>query len=146
MGLQCSILEENAEMEAWKITIFLVATFTNNYCIAQYTGTEASSINTTPLLSSASITTGDDSGEDTSIIPCPPDYIGDSHCDDECNNAENNYDGGDCCLDPIDDQYCEKCICHDATIVTTAATDIGTTEETTAAAGTTILNLDICTI
>ena len=40
-----------------------------------------------------------------------PDYYGDGFCDDENNNLECNWDGGDCCGDNIDTQFCSICDC-----------------------------------
>ena len=39
-------------------------------------------------------------------------YIGDGYCDDENNNAGCIFDGGDCCGNNINTQYCNECICH----------------------------------
>ena len=48
---------------------------------------------------------------------CISSYIGDGFCDADCNNGENGFDDGDCCLDVIQDQYCNAveggCICHE---------------------------------
>ena len=41
-----------------------------------------------------------------------PSWIGDGYCDDETNNAGCNFDGGDCCGENINTQYCNECICH----------------------------------
>ena len=48
--------------------------------------------------------------------PCgSPDYVGDGQCDDDNNNADCGYDGGDCC--PGDtppsgwNDYCTDCTC-----------------------------------
>ena len=38
-------------------------------------------------------------------------WIGDGMCDDENNISDCQYDGGDCCLDPINTQYCSVCEC-----------------------------------
>ena len=47
-------------------------------------------------------------------VPCDPNLIGDSYCDDECNIEEHEYDGGDCCPEEnIKDDYCKKCRCED---------------------------------
>ena len=37
--------------------------------------------------------------------------IGNGYCDDENNNDECNFDGGDCCLDNVLTDYCTKCQC-----------------------------------
>ena len=37
--------------------------------------------------------------------------IGDNFCNDEANNANCNYDGGDCCVD-INTNHCIECICY----------------------------------
>ena len=39
-------------------------------------------------------------------------WIGDLYCDDITNTAECGYDGGDCCGDEVDTDYCEECICY----------------------------------
>ena len=41
-----------------------------------------------------------------------PEYVGDSFCDDENNNAGCDYDGGDCCGN-INDTYYNVCQCLD---------------------------------
>ena len=38
-------------------------------------------------------------------------WISDGICDDENNISGCEYDGGDCCLDPIDTSYCSVCAC-----------------------------------
>ena len=38
-------------------------------------------------------------------------FIGDGHCHDVCNEAFNNFDGGDCCLPLIEDAFCSDCFC-----------------------------------
>ena len=38
--------------------------------------------------------------------------IGDGVCNDEKNNAENHFDGGDCCGYNIDTTLCSECVCH----------------------------------
>ena len=50
------------------------------------------------------------------MSPCgSPDYVGDGQCDDDNNNADCGYDGGDCC--PGDtppsgwNNYCTDCTC-----------------------------------
>ena len=35
-------------------------------------------------------------------------------CDDLTNNDACEYDGGDCCGDSVNDQYCNECICHES--------------------------------
>ncbi len=40
------------------------------------------------------------------------DDIADNVCDDSMNNADNLYDGGDCCDPTADCSYCTKCLCH----------------------------------
>ena len=37
--------------------------------------------------------------------------IGDGFCDDETNNADCNYDGGDCCVN-INTDHCSDCTCY----------------------------------
>ena len=38
--------------------------------------------------------------------------IGDEYCDDEANNIECMYDGGDCCFPCINKEHCIECACH----------------------------------
>ena len=40
-------------------------------------------------------------------------YIGDWYCDDENNNVACDFDGGDCCLDEINADYCTECLCYE---------------------------------
>ena len=42
-----------------------------------------------------------------------PQWFGDNYCDDENNNAECGWDGGDCCGDNVNTQYCSACECLD---------------------------------
>ena len=37
--------------------------------------------------------------------------MNDGYCDDENNIAKCNYDGGDCCGEYINREYCDDCIC-----------------------------------
>ena len=39
-------------------------------------------------------------------------YAGDGFCDDENNNADCNYDGGDCCLLDVNSEHCSECVCY----------------------------------
>ena len=39
--------------------------------------------------------------------------LGNGICDDDVNNADCGYDLGDCCLEPIEDDVCTDCICHE---------------------------------
>ena len=63
-------------------------------------------------------------------------WIGDGICDDLTNNMECNYDGGDCCLDPINDLYCSECQCLGDGGSTTDPGPSGTTGTTTTPSGT----------
>ena len=38
--------------------------------------------------------------------------IGNGFCNDETNNAEGNYDGGDCCGTSVNTKYCSDCKCY----------------------------------
>jgi len=46
-----------------------------------------------------------------------PEWVDDKYCDDGNNNAECNWDGGDCCAEsnpsPDKDFYCDDCLCLD---------------------------------
>ena len=48
-------------------------------------------------------------------------WIGDSFCDDITNNEECEWDGGDCCGDNVNTDYCTLCLCLD-TIHSTSTT------------------------
>ena len=38
--------------------------------------------------------------------------LGNGVCNDETNNAECNFDGGDCCGECINTTNCSQCVCH----------------------------------
>ena len=38
-------------------------------------------------------------------------WVGDGYCDDDTNNMECNFDGGDCCESYTDTQFCKRCQC-----------------------------------
>ena len=38
-------------------------------------------------------------------------WVGDGYCDDGNNNQECNFDGGDCCGDDVNIDYCSECLC-----------------------------------
>ena len=40
------------------------------------------------------------------------DWVGDGYCNDFINIPECNHDGGDCCGDDVNTDYCDDCICH----------------------------------
>ena len=42
--------------------------------------------------------------------------IGDGYCDDETNNLDCNFDGGDCCTVCVNTDYCLDCVCHQGDI------------------------------
>ena len=44
---------------------------------------------------------------------CSTEWIGDNYCDDENNNVDCSYDGGDCCGCNVNTQYCQVCQCLD---------------------------------
>ena len=48
-----------------------------------------------------------------------PIWQGDNSCDDENNNANCNYDGGDCCGENVDTSWCTQCQCLDPAHSTT---------------------------
>ena len=43
---------------------------------------------------------------------CNSPLIGNGFCNDETNNAEGNYDGGDCCGINVNTEYCSDCKCY----------------------------------
>ena len=38
--------------------------------------------------------------------------VGNGFCNDETNNADCNYDGGDCCVVNANTNSCSECVCH----------------------------------
>ena len=52
----------------------------------------------------------------TSANQIPNALVGDGFCNDETNNAECQYDGGDCCGICVNLEYCLECICFDVII------------------------------
>ena len=47
---------------------------------------------------------------------CNSEWIGDGNCDDENNKEQCNYDGGDCCGENVNKQFCSECICMEETV------------------------------
>ena len=39
--------------------------------------------------------------------------VGNGHCNDEANNADCLYDGGDCCGGCVNTDQCSHCLCYD---------------------------------
>ena len=74
---------------------------------------------------------------------CITDWIGDNYCDDVNNNEACNWDGGDCCGDNINTDYCSVCACLDPKTTTTTST---TTTPTTTTTTTTIATSTTTTI
>ena len=42
-----------------------------------------------------------------------PQWFGDNYCDDENNNSECGFDGGDCCGYNVNTEYCSECACFE---------------------------------
>ena len=42
-----------------------------------------------------------------------PQWFKDGYCDDDNNNAQCGWDGGDCCGNNVNTQYCTDCSCLD---------------------------------
>ena len=38
--------------------------------------------------------------------------IGNGYCNDETNNIDCNFDGGDCCGNCANADHCSDCVCH----------------------------------
>lgn len=58
-------------------------------------------------------TTSAPSVDQNTTLSCPnTEWSGDQVCDDLTNTLECDFDGGDCCLDSIDDSQCNECICY----------------------------------
>ena len=53
-------------------------------------------------------------------------YIGDGYCDDTANVPICNFDDGDCCLDPIQDDFCFFCQCYQGNMTSECSTDLFT--------------------
>ena len=45
-----------------------------------------------------------------------PSFVANGHCNDEANNKECSYDGGDCCGPCINKDYCSECMCLGETV------------------------------
>ena len=41
-----------------------------------------------------------------------PEFVSNGFCNDETNNADCNYDGGDCCGYSINSEHCTECTCY----------------------------------
>ena len=52
-------------------------------------------------------------GDVTDYNPLPNQIVGDGYCHDKTNNAECNFDGGDCCLSCKITTFCSECVCHE---------------------------------
>ena len=46
------------------------------------------------------------------IVRVSNNLIGNGVCNDETNNADNSYDGGDCCGYNVNTEFCVVCECH----------------------------------
>ena len=51
-------------------------------------------------------------------------WIGDSYCDDANNNEGCQWDGGDCCGDNVNTQWCQVCACLDPGFISKSLEDI----------------------
>lgn len=51
--------------------------------------------------------------EDWNNCATPLDLIGNGICNDESNNADCFYDGGDCCGVCTNTDSCSECVCHE---------------------------------
>ena len=47
-----------------------------------------------------------------------PHYIGNGYCDDQNNNQGCLFDQGDCCLSPVNTDYCSDCSCAVEGVIT----------------------------
>ena len=72
------------------------------------------------LLIAISKLKGPPSSTNTTVTTTPrpegcgfPQWVGDNFCDDENNNEECGWDGGDCCGNNVVTQYCTICACLD---------------------------------
>ena len=74
-----------------------------------------------PYYSTTTVTTATTITKPTTIStttnkpgPCEySQYKGDGICDDGNNNAGCNWDGGDCCGNHVNNNYCQECLCKD---------------------------------
>ena len=89
--------------------------------------TSINTANTTKLTTTEFVTS---TTSDTSTNPTSgcgfPNWQGDKVCDDMNNNADCDYDGGDCCGDFVDTSYCRLCQCLDPTHTTPSTTMFAT--------------------
>ena len=44
-------------------------------------------------------------------------WIGDGYCDDQNNVEGCQFDGGDCCIQPLVTDYCTECECHSKFVI-----------------------------
>ena len=44
--------------------------------------------------------------------------VGNGYCNDETNNVDCNYDGGDCCLSSPNTDSCSDCVCSTTGVIT----------------------------
>ena len=82
-----------------------------NECDYEGSGEDCNYESTTEYYEST--TSDDGSGSGSGDGSCQSGWIGDDYCDDENNNEECTYDGGDCCGDNVKTDYCTICKCHE---------------------------------
>ena len=69
-------------------------------------------LDSTTLSYNVTVTTVPITSTSESDICGSQNWISDGQCDDEANNVECQYDGGDCCLPSPILSFCNICVCH----------------------------------
>ena len=83
----------------------------------------------------------------TMLLFCSSVFVGDGYCDDNCNNMDNGYDGGDCCGPDVNTNYCNICQCLDDSMTPSPSPTTPYTGPTTSGISFSFaLNINVCMI
>ena len=117
--LTSAITSEATTTDPSTMTTMLISTVTTTFLQSSNTSTVST---TTPQSTSNTQST-------TSSGCAYPTYKGDGFCNDESNNANCQYDGGDCCGSDVDTSLCTQCQCLDPafSMTTPSTTSIANT-------------------
>ena len=104
-------------------------TSTMTTLISTVTTTSLQSSNTSTVSTTSPQSTSNTQSTATSSGCAYPTYKGDGFCNDESNNANCQYDGGDCCGGNVDTSLCTQCQCLDPafSMTTPSTTSIANT-------------------